>query len=128
MKRKVTALIGIASCLLLIATAAMAGNKYGVADHRTVEFHSAVRIAGTLVPAGSYDVRHTMEGSEHIMVFSPVGSHNKPLVRAKCTLVPVDSPVEQTETGIVKNAAGEPVLVRLQFRGDKALHMIADSQ
>lgn len=36
---------------------------------------SASRIGDTLLPAGEYEVRHTVEGREHVMVFQSAHHH-----------------------------------------------------
>jgi hypothetical protein len=110
--------------LLFISAASTGANKYGVADKRVVQFYAPVQIENTVVPAGTYEVQHTMDGSDHVMVFSRIDSkHQQTPVRAKCTLLPLNKPVEQTETVFKQNERGELVLVRMQFKGDRAKHV-----
>jgi hypothetical protein len=119
----------VASCaLLLIITLVSFANagtsQYGVAGRREVQFDRPVYIYDTLVPAGTYEVRHVMQGEEHLMVFSSIHTKLPPVtVRAKCTLVPLGKASERTEVGYKENASGELVLVRLQFKGDTAKHI-----
>ncbi len=120
MRRNPIVLIFVFLCVTAMALAA---NKFGVAERRTVELDKPAHIADTLVPAGKYEVRHTMEGDQHIMIFTSVGAPQAVTVRAKCTLVAVEKPVQQTEMGFKQGANGDLVLVRMQFKGDKAIHM-----
>jgi hypothetical protein len=79
--RKTAFLIAIA--VLILGTAAMAANQFGVADTRPVTFYDTVRVGDTLLPAGDYVVTHQMRGDEHIMVFTKQG--RKPVeARLKC--------------------------------------------
>lgn len=123
MDRSHAGLICVGILLLLSTTAATAGNKHSVAENQMVVFNTPIRIGGTLIDAGSYDVRHLMRGKEHIMVFSLQSSHEE-VIRARCTLVPVNFRITQTEIGVVRDPAGQLELVRMQFKGDRALHMI----
>ncbi len=76
-----------------------------------------------LLPAGDYKIQHVMEGSDHIMVFRQVGVKNPVEVRAKCTLVALSGPSDQTQKIFEVNAANERVLKALTFRGDHAKHV-----
>ncbi len=110
--------------LLLVVPVALGSNQYGVADKRVVQFDKPFWIGGTLAPAGTYQVQHTMEGSDHVMLFSLMKVKHPPApIQTKCTLVPQQKPVGQTETEFRSNEKGELVLVRLQFKGDHAVHM-----
>src|SRR5512135_2652647 len=103
-----TKIITVLAILLFIPETSMGANQYGVADKRVVQFDAPVRIENTLLPAGTYEVRHTMDGSDHVMVFSRIDSKQpQSPVRAKCTLVPLAKPVEGTEIGYKQNERGE---------------------
>jgi len=61
---------GIMLVVVALASIAMAGpNSMGIKDVSKVTFVAPIRVGTTLLPAGDYVVRHTMEGEEHIMVF-----------------------------------------------------------
>jgi len=94
----------------------------GISDVSRVTFVAPMRVGTTLMPAGDYLVRHTMDGQEHIMVFQPVRGKG-PQVKVKCTLVPLAQKAERTETIYSLNAANERVLQELVFRGDTAKHV-----
>jgi hypothetical protein len=124
MQARKMAFFAIATLLVLSGFAAAGTNQYGVADKREVQFDKPVRIDDTVLPAGTYEVRHTMQGDAHVMVFSSIHTKKTPAtVSTKCTLVPLEKPSERTEVGYKENASGELVLVRLQFKGDKAKHI-----
>jgi hypothetical protein len=110
--------------VLLMVPIALGANQFGVADKRVVQFDKPFWIAGILAPAGTYEVRHMMEGADHVMLFSLANVKHAPApVQARCTLVPQQKPVQQTETAFRPNEKGELVLVRMQFKGDHAVHM-----
>jgi hypothetical protein len=78
-------------------------------------------VAGTLLPAGEYLVRHTMEGQEHVIVFQSV-KHKVQDVKAKCQLVQLGKKADQTRTVYQENA-NERVLQELVFAGDTSKHV-----
>ncbi|MGA2002632.1 MAG: hypothetical protein ABSG70_04580, partial [Terriglobales bacterium] len=82
-----------------------------------------VRVADTLLPAGNYEIRHVMEGENHIMVFRQVGVRKPIEVRAKCTLVPLPEKAADSQKIYELNAANERVLHELIFKGDHAKHV-----
>jgi hypothetical protein len=59
-------------CVLIVVPMAIAGEDLGIRESGKIDFTSPTRVAGTLLPAGEYLVRHTMEGQEHVMVFQSV--------------------------------------------------------
>ena len=106
--------------LTLVATAGK--NNLGFTDLAQVTFATPVRVGATLLPAGVYTVRHTMEGADHVMVFQPARSKGSE-VKAKCTLVQLGKKADQTRTVYEVNASNERVLRELVFRGDTAKHV-----
>jgi hypothetical protein len=118
----------VALCVLCASVLLTAGeNKMGVADSRQLKFETPMRIGTTLLPAGDYKVLHTMEGTEHIMVFKQLHAKENPLeIRVKCSLVPLAAKADQTQQIFVINAAKERVLHELVFRGDTAKHVFQD--
>ena len=123
MRRKLllTALV-IFALLILTGTALAAANKYGIADKQQVRFYDPVWVGTVLLPAGQYEVRHTMQGEQHLMVFRQIFAKKPAEARVRCTLVPVEKPIEQSQIGFAVNMAGEQVLHRLAFKGDRAEH------
>ena len=97
--------------------------RRGVADKYTVSFSDPIRVADTLLPRGEYEIRHTMIGEEHIMVFHQIRTKKPIEVSAKCTLVPLPEKAKDTNKTYVLNAANERVLRELVFKGDNAKHV-----
>jgi hypothetical protein len=119
---KVTVCLSI--CTLLFGTLVAARqNKFGVMDKYTVSFVDPVRVGDTLLPKGDYEIRHTMKGEEHIMVFRQMRTSKPIEVSAKCTLVPLPEKASDTQTFYVMNAANERVLQELVFKGDSVKHV-----
>ena len=111
-------------CLLMLSLVAFAGqNSMGISDKYQVNFVEKVRVADTLLPQGDYEIRHVMEGQNHIMVFHQLRTKNPVEVRAKCTLVPLAEKANADQKIYVLNAANERVLSELIFKGDKAKHV-----
>jgi len=115
--------LGVVVCALALVCVATAADKnLGIRDVGRVTFVAPVRVGTTLLPAGDYVVRHTMDGQEHIMVFQPARGKG-PEVKVKCTLVPLTEKAAQTQQIYSLNAANERVLQELVFRGDTAKHV-----
>lgn len=111
-------------CILMTCILGVAEqNKFGVADTYQVSFAQNVRVADVLLPLGKYEIRHVMEGADHIMVFRQLGSKKPVEVRAKCTLVALPDAAKSDERIYVLNAANERVLRELVFKGDRAKHV-----
>jgi len=113
-----------AMCILGLTLVANAKeNKLGVADSRTITITAPTRIGGVLLPKGEYKVVHTMEGQDHVMVFTQLKSGNPVEAKAKCRLVPLTARADHDEQTFELNAANERVLHTLIFRGDTAQHV-----
>jgi len=98
-------------------------NKFGVSDVNQVNFANPVRVGEVLLPAGNYEVRHTMKGEEHIMQFKQLGTKKPAQAEVKCTLVPLAQKAPHSEKTYILNAANQQVLHELVFRGDTAKHV-----
>jgi len=116
----VLAVVGVLA-LGVLATAE--NNKYGVADVAKINFTGPVRIGDAQLPAGDYEVRHTMEGENHIMVFHQLNVTRAAEARVKCTLVPLSQKATRTATTYTMNASNEQVVQEIVFRGDTAKHV-----
>jgi hypothetical protein len=122
--RPFKAIFAAVICIILLSAVALAAeNPMGVSDLYRVNFAEKVRIADTLLPSGNYEIRHVMEGADHIMIFRQVGVKNAVEVRAKCTLVPLTAKAPDNQKIYELNAANERVLHELIFKGDKAKHV-----
>jgi hypothetical protein len=113
---------GMLACMLVLGSLALAAaNKMGIREVRNIKFDTPIRVEATLLPAGDYVVRHTMEGDQHIMVFQRTSSKEE--FKVKCTLVPLTQKADQDRKIYQMNAANEKVLQELVFRGDTAKHV-----
>ena|ERR1039457_342556 len=122
--RLVRAVFAISICVLLLGVFALAGqNPMGISDRYQVNFSEKVIVANTLLPSGNYEIRHTMEGADHIMVFRQLGVKDPVEVRAKCTLVPLPQKAGDTQKIYELNASNQRVLHELIFKGDTAKHV-----
>ncbi len=113
--------------IILFVLSAMAlakDNPLGIHETGRVKFETAVRIGSTVVPAGDYVVRHTMEGQEHVMVFKR--DRSKEEYKAKCSLVRLEKKAPQDQAVYQISAANEKVLQELVFQGDLAKHVFAN--
>lgn len=97
-------------------------NSLGISDVSHVTFAAPVRVGTTLLPAGTYTIRHVMEGQEHVMIFRLDGSKATE-VKTKCTLTQLGKKANQNQTIYEVNASNERVLRELVFRGDSAKHV-----
>jgi hypothetical protein len=114
----------IAVCVLGTSLILSAGqNKFGVMDTRQITFDNPMRVGGILLPTGEYQVLHTMDGENHIMVFKQLRAKNPAEAKVKCTLVPLANKAPQTQKTYLLNASNERVLQTLVFQGDKAQHV-----
>ena len=109
-------------CILALASFAVAANDLGIHETANVVFHTPTRVGGSVLPAGEYVVRHTMEGQDHVMVFKAADRKGED-VKVKCQLVKLEKKADQTRTVYEVNAANERVLQELVFAGDTAKHV-----
>jgi hypothetical protein len=110
-------------CVVMLGAVSAAENQMGIRDTYQVTFSQKVQVADTLLPKGDYEIRHVMEGSNHIMVFRQLGTKKPVEVRAKCTLVPLSAKANKDEKVYTLNAANGLVLQELVFKGDRAKHV-----
>ncbi len=113
-------LIGLV--LVLLGSIAAKDNPMGIATKQTINFTEPTVVAGNLLPAGSYNVTHEMQGQTHIMIFKQIGGIAE--AKATCTLVPLNAKATRSEQRFKENAKNQRVLVEMTFYGDKATHVI----
>jgi hypothetical protein len=115
-------LVLVVICVLMVAVVASAGENLGISNYQKVSFTGNVRIGDSLLPKGDYEVKHVMEGENHIMIFHQLAGKSATF-RVKCTLVPLTEKAKTTEKKYVLNAANEQVMQEIVFRGDSAKHV-----
>ena len=121
--RNIFVVILISICVFMLGAVVVAENHLGIAGTYQVNFPEKVRVADTLLPQGNYEIRHVMEGTDHIMVFRQLGTKKPVEVRAKCTMVPLGAKATDNQKLYILNAANERVLHELVFKGDQAKHV-----
>ncbi|MFZ3265301.1 MAG: hypothetical protein WA172_14950 [Terriglobales bacterium] len=122
--RLAKSVFAISICVLLLGVFALAGqNPMGISDLYRVNFSEKVIVASTVLPSGNYEIRHVMDGENHIMVFRQIGVRKPVVVRAKCTLVPLAEKAADNQKIYELNASNERVLHELTFKGDRAKHV-----
>jgi hypothetical protein len=111
-------------CVLGISLLANASqNKFGIADSRNIVITAPTLVGDVLLPRGNYQVVHTMEGQDHVMLFKQLNTKKPVEARVKCQLVPLPKRAERDEQAFVINAANQRVLHTLVFKGDSAQHV-----
>jgi hypothetical protein len=114
----------LAVCVLALGSLLLASqNKFGVADTRQVTFSDPIYVGNVLLPKGDYEVKHTMQGETHIMVFRQLHVKTPVEAEVKCSLVPLQKKADQTATYYTHNDKQEHVLSELVFKGDSAKHV-----
>lgn len=113
----------LGTCVFALSLFAAKQNQFGVADSYKIVFTAPTRIGDVLLPQGNYQVLHTMQGQDHIMVFRRLQTRKPVEARAKCQLVPLPKKAARDEQTFVINAANERVLHTLVFKGDSAQHV-----
>ena len=109
--------------IAMVTLATAAHNMYGVSDMQKVTFVDPIRVGDTLLPQGNYEVRHVMEGDNHIMVFKQLNVNKPVQARVKCSLVKLPAKADQTQKIYVVSTNNERILRELIFRGDTAKHV-----
>src|SRR5215471_9067668 len=113
----------IAVCLVgLSLVAGAAQNKFGVADSRRVTFQNPIWVGDVLLPKGDYQVLHTMEGDNHIMVFKQIVDKKPVEVHVKCQLVKLTAKASTNQQIYTYDAKNVRILKTLIFKGDTAQH------
>ncbi|MCI0391034.1 MAG: hypothetical protein MOB07_19995 [Acidobacteria bacterium] len=99
-----------------------------------VHFNIQVKAGGIVLKPGMYQVQHTVEGSEHVVIFkemsmpagykmgnTPVG---KEVARIKCRVEPVTKKVNNTKITLRTDAAGEKEIAEVQIGGEAFKHLM----
>src|SRR5437016_11640286 len=118
---KFTSLLAI--FLLTVGLSMARQNQFGVADTQKISFGEPVKVGEVVLPKGDYKVQHTMEGENHIMVFTQLNASEPAVAHVKCQLVPLDKKAEHTQVIYGHNQADTHVLQEMLFAGDTAKHV-----
>jgi|SRR5581483_782504 len=118
-------LLAIASLIMMGLSAFCMGplNKFGVADVQQITFNDPIQVAGVTLPKGDYRVEHTMQGEEHIMVFTQLKAKSPVTAKAKCQLVKLEAKSDRTQVLYIHPDPNTHVLQELIFKGETAKHV-----
>ncbi len=119
-------LVKLVALLMLVSMAGLAMaalNQYGVADVQKVTFSDAMKVGDVVLPKGEYRVQHTMEGENHVMVFTQQKVSSPAEARVKCQLVKLNGKAERTQLLYTQDASSTRILQEITFRGDTAKHV-----
>ena len=113
-------------CLFAFAASLIAAGMPKIAEHQRITFNKPMLLGNTELPAGTYNVLHQMQGTDHYMLFqqTDVRKDKAVEVKVKCNLVPLDGKAKRSETKYMQNAKNQNVLVELTFQGDEAKHVL----
>ncbi len=92
----------------------------GFPGSRNIVLTQQARVGNQVLPAGTYQVTHVMEGTEHIMIFKQY----KKEFRVKCNLEPLTGKAQATMY-YYGNDGGQRVLQSIVFQGDNYRHVFA---
>ncbi len=120
--RKIMFVVLIGLVLALMGSIAAKDNPMGIATKQTINLSEPTVVAGSLLPAGAYNVTHEMQGQTHIMIFKQIKGTAE--AKSKCTLVPLAAKASRSEQRFKENAQNQRVLVEMTFAGDKATHVL----
>lgn len=131
--------LGIAAALVLLASAAQAQSTWSDGRIATVEFRRDTRVASTVLTPGVYQFQHqVIDGRDSVAVYvttrAYVPGHHyygavvDEIARVPCRVIAVQS--EQLDTTVYTrpDAGGIATVVRIVFRGEKAMHIIASER
>ena len=116
-------LIVLALLVVVAATVAIAADQptggMAVGQSRTITLYEPAVVGGTTLPAGNYAVKHTMEGDNHIMVFSQ--KDGKATAKVNCKMVPLEKKAERSAQTFASSDQGRS-LTSLTWKGDTIRH------
>jgi hypothetical protein len=98
-------------------------NQFGVADEHKVTFADPIKVGDVVLPRGQYLVQHTMEGENHVMVFTQTRVKDPVSARVLCHIVPLENKAPSSQVIYTHDNTEKHVLRELIFAGEKAKHV-----
>ena len=115
--------IALALVVMVAALAAIAADQptggMAVGQSRTITLHEPALVGGVSLPAGNYAVKHTMEGDNHIMVFTQ--EHGKATAKVNCKMVPLPKKADRSTYAFSTGDQGR-VMTGITWKGDTVTH------
>jgi hypothetical protein len=129
----VGALVVSAIGFVSLAASARDGKEFTIGKKGEIHFNVPVRAGDTLLQPGMYQLQHTVEGNDHVVIFKamemPAGYRhsNTPVAkdvsaRIKCKVVAAEK-VNKTNITLRTNAAGEKEIAEVQVAGEAFKHL-----
>jgi hypothetical protein len=87
---------------------------------KEVKLSAETHVGAIVLPAGEYRVKHEMEASNHIMVFTLQGRETKSF-RIPCTLTPRETKAQRDEQHF-RTENNQKVMTSMVFAGDNVTH------
>lgn len=113
---------------------AQPGKDFTIGKKGEVHFYIQVKAGNAVLKPGMYQVQHTVEGNDHVLIFkemsmqagykmgnTPVG---KEVARIKCKIEPVTTKVNNTKITLRTNASGEKEIAEVQVAGEAFKHLL----
>ncbi len=100
--------------VVLVCSLFLRAQEPGFTGSREVVMNQDARVGSQVLPAGTYQVTHVIEGAEHIIVFM----QNQKEFRVKCRLEPLMEKARITLYWYDESVRSQPVLQWIEFRGD----------
>jgi hypothetical protein len=98
-----------------------------------ISFSRPVRVGGTLLQPGDYQIQHVMDGQGHVVVFReletlqpeyPYPFPGKEVARATCRVEPLEKKVGNSGVRLGVNAAGEKFVEEVYIHGERLGHLL----
>lgn len=120
----------VAALLMLTSSLAMAQGKeqvIKVGRNGNITLSQDSMVGDVKLPAGDYQVKHRVEGSDHLIHFKQLYSHKTGGVKAhpgeiKCKLEPLNEKVAQTAVFLSKED-GTMRITRIEISGENVAHL-----
>ena len=123
-------LTSVTAFLMLTSSFAMAKGKeevIKVGKNGDITLSQETMVGDVKLPAGDYQVKHRVEGSDHLIHFKQLYSHKTGGVKAhpgeiKCKLEPLNQKVTQTAVFLDKED-GTMRITRIEISGENVAHL-----
>lgn len=118
MVRKAILMVAIVA---LVALTAYAADPMVTWKSKRIAFTQDVKVGQQVLPAGEYKIRHEMDGTQHIMVFTQEVK-GEPQFRIACKLESLNEKARVTQQFFLTENGGR-VLQSVIFKGDTVRHV-----
>ena len=113
-------IIFVITALISATTLLVAQQNFGVNRTKKLTLRDQVRIGSQILPPGQYQVKHVMNGENHLMLFK----NDRQEFRVNCTMSALPQKARDTRLLFSERPDGR-VLTGLIFEGDTFQHEFA---